>query len=394
MLATVLVFFQLILIFGYWFLLARYWWAAVGIETALPAAPPDSGGSRPFLTVLLPARDEAAVILDCLESLTAQDYPADRYEIILIDDHSTDGTARLVGAKFPKIRVLSLVDNERGSGKKAALNYGIQKAGGELIVTTDADCLHITGWLSALAAARVAGGYNFITAPVCIHPTASFLDRLQALDLAGYMLLTAGGVARGRPVLANGANLAFSPQLFRQLGGYAGLEKVLGGDDVLLLQRARQRPELARIGFVHNRAALVSTLPAAGWRAFWQQRLRWAAKSKAYADPVLVVVQGWTWLLCGALLLVFPLAVLLGSHILAGAGLVGWLGKGGFDYFFLRTAVRQFGQAGNLRWFVITEVVHTAYIFAIGTAALLGIRVSWRGRTSEGLFPPGPPKGN
>ncbi|MGB3548174.1 MAG: glycosyltransferase [Saprospiraceae bacterium] len=380
--ALVLTLALLILTVGYFGLLGRYR-RAVRHEPPYPPAVPDKSGDLPFLSVLVPARDEATVILNCLAGLAAQDYPSDRYEIILIDDHSTDGTAELVAARFPEIRVLSLREKVLGKGKKAALTYGIRQSRGDLIVTTDADCLHPTGWLSALADAHLSQGCAFICAPVCIHPARSFLDRLQALDLAGYMLLTAGGVARGRPVLANGANLAFSPQLFRQLGGYSGLEHVLGGDDVLLLQRARLRPDLAKIGFVSGRRALVSTLPAPGWAAFWRQRLRWAAKSRAYTDGVLVVVQGWTWLLCGALLFVFPLAGLLESGLLAVAGLSAWVGKGLFDYFFLRTAVRHFGRPGNMAWFPLTELAHTAYIFAIGAAALAGAEVSWRGRSRE-----------
>ena len=99
------------------------------------------------VSVLIPARNEADNILNCLEGLLRQDFPSDLLEIIVIDDHSTDATAGLVsGLSTPNLRLLQ--QSGSAQGKKAALAYGIREASGTLIMTTDADCTHPVDWVA------------------------------------------------------------------------------------------------------------------------------------------------------------------------------------------------------------------------------------------------------
>ncbi|NBC16539.1 MAG: glycosyltransferase, partial [Bacteroidetes bacterium] len=120
---------------------------------------------RPFVSVLIPARNEAASIAACLRSLRATTYPDDRYEIIVIDDGSTDSTVervrrfqqrhRPVAAEEQTLPAeapcLRLVQREGSPGSKhGALLDGLQAARGELILTTDADCVVPPGWMSAM----------------------------------------------------------------------------------------------------------------------------------------------------------------------------------------------------------------------------------------------------
>ena len=125
--------------------------------TSRPASDPATGPAarRPRITVLIPARNEEAIILDCLRSLAGQSYPKDRFEVIVLDDHSTDRTAAVVqkyatsGASGLTLRCLRIAEMVLPSGltayKKFAIETGVAAASGELIVTSDADCFFEPG---------------------------------------------------------------------------------------------------------------------------------------------------------------------------------------------------------------------------------------------------------
>ena len=98
-------------------------------------------GENPFVSVVIPVKNEAGILRDCLESLSRLDYPKERLEIILADGRSTDNTKEIGLAYGVKI-----VTNAKGivsSGR----NRGFEEAKGELIAFTDADCIFDVSWL-------------------------------------------------------------------------------------------------------------------------------------------------------------------------------------------------------------------------------------------------------
>ncbi len=118
----------------------------------ISSMPPTSiAASPPSLTVLVPARNEVAVIGDRLANLLAQDYAADRLDVLVISDASDDGTDEVVSAfKDPRIR---LIRQPTRQGKTAAINRGAPSARGEILVQTDANVSFAPGTLLALARA-------------------------------------------------------------------------------------------------------------------------------------------------------------------------------------------------------------------------------------------------
>lgn len=112
-----------------------------------PPRPPK--GELPFVSVIVAAYNEAAWISRKLESTLSQDYPADRLEVVVVSDGSTDGTAEIVAA-CPDPRIKLLVQDER-RGKSAALNLGVREARGEILVFTDANALFAPGAVRRLA---------------------------------------------------------------------------------------------------------------------------------------------------------------------------------------------------------------------------------------------------
>ncbi|HEV2483135.1 MAG TPA: glycosyltransferase, partial [Puia sp.] len=241
----------------------------------------EPAGSRATrITVLIPARNEASGILDCLRSLARQTYPKDRFEVIVLDDHSTDGTAAVVedfvasGAEGLALRCLRIAEVPLPSGltayKKFAIGTGVGAAAGELIVTTDADCSFDPQWLSTLAAFYEEKGARFIAAPVRIepaprpvehamhspvpatqpttghapHPTEhatrgalSLLGIFQTLDFITLQGITGAAVHSGLHSMCNGANLAYTRQAFYEVQGFKGIDHIPSGDDMLLMHK-------------------------------------------------------------------------------------------------------------------------------------------------------------
>lgn len=348
-----------------------YYWRRLPLTPA--ASPP-----LPHIDVLIAARNEEKLLPACIRSLLRQQYPADKLTFWVIDDHSEDATAAVV-TRFmhdPRLRLLSLASHLQGrrvvSYKKEALSWGISQSAAELIVTTDADCELPPGWLAAIAAAWQQG-YTFIGAPVRVRDTGHLLTSFQALDTAGTMLLTGGACSAGHPILANGANMAFTRTLFDRVGGYAGIDHIASGDDVLLLQKALSDGH-ARIGFIADAAAIATTAAQHSWRSLWQQRLRWASKTSAYKDPRLVAFQGFVFLLSWSVILALLLA--------PPAGITALTIKYISDFFYLQTATRSLQQPSSMRWFWLTEPLHILYIALLGVAALLPLSVVWKKRTT------------
>ncbi|HWB92032.1 MAG TPA: glycosyltransferase, partial [Puia sp.] len=226
--------------------------------TAIPWFEPQQRPATTKITVLVPARNEEAVITACLSSLARQSYSRDRYEVIVLDDHSTDKTAAMVRdfASLPEagglaLRCLPMSDvlppAELRAHKKFAIETGVGAATGELIVTTDADCYFHPDWLLTLAACYEERGARFIAAPVRIGAAGkdaearhrSLLGVFQTLDFITLQGITGAAVHSRFHSMCNGANLAYTREAFYEAGGFKGIDHIPSGDDMFLMHKIR-----------------------------------------------------------------------------------------------------------------------------------------------------------
>ena len=109
-----------------------------------------------FVSIIIPFRNEEDNILSNLQSIESQNYPKEKFEVIYVDDSSTDNSLKILKSsiKNEKIKVFSLPEIPgEFSRKKRAVNFGIENSKGEIIVTTDADCFHSSEWLVNLLSA-------------------------------------------------------------------------------------------------------------------------------------------------------------------------------------------------------------------------------------------------
>lgn len=358
----------------------------------LPTWMPRPGASPSTkLSVIIPARNEAANLAQCLASIAQQNYPEGLWEAIVVDDHSDDGSFELAqgfAENHRNIRACRLEEHQRrltmalplhfAGGKKAAIEAGIALATGQLIVCTDADCSLPPGWLRLMAFFFEEKRAKFIAAPVRFHREKNWLQRFQSLDFLGMMGVTGAGFQHGSGLLCNGANLAYPKAVFEEVGGFGGIAGLASGDDMLLLHKiAKRYPD--GVFFMKNTAATVLTEAQPDLRSFIAQRLRWASKSRSYEDRQVTLRLAVVFLLCWAMVLDLLLSAWLGWPLAVLAGLV-FLMKMAVDFRFLGEMCRYFGRTDLMRNYLLSQWLHIAYILGIGTLANLVRRYQWKGR--------------
>ena len=246
------------------------------------AKEPTRARSQPFISVIIPVRNESAHIQDCLRSVMAQNYPQHLYEIIVIDDYSTDETYTLArDIERDNLLVLSLARYfgdaaEKVPNKKKALTIGVKNAKGELIITTDGDCIMGENWLSTMVGYYQQHSFRFLTGPVMLKPAKGLLGLFQQVDVMNMLGITGGTIANSYPTMCNGANLLYEKKAFIGVDGYKGNTDIPTGDDIFLMQKIEMAfPD--SIGFVKERDACVYSRPESTFSDFVAQRVRWTS---------------------------------------------------------------------------------------------------------------------
>ena len=250
-----------------------------------------------FLSIIIPACNEEQHIESCLQSILQNNYPTHLLEIIVVDDHSEDATADLVkkyGSQNVKLISLSEhVTTKINSYKKKAIEVAVTQATGTLIITTDADCIVPIKWLQTIVAFYEEKNPAFIAAPVAIDCGWSFIQIFQSLDFMTLQGITAAVVNKKQMTMCNGANMAYERAVFIKVGGFAGIDNIASGDDMLLMHKIyKQYPD--RVLFLKSYKVIIKTAAVNTIKEFFNQRIRWASKAEKYDDkrilPVLVLV--------------------------------------------------------------------------------------------------------
>ena len=336
------------------------------------------GQSLTQFSVIIPARNEAANIKACVDSILAQDYPKEAFEIIVIDDFSEDDTAFIVEAlhqQYPQVRLLKLADHckegETLAYKKKAIEIAVSVAKGDWIVTTDADCIVPTRWLSLYNAYIQQEQPSFVAAPVMFIKTAGILNQFQLLDFLALQGITAAAVGAGKHSMSNGANLGFEKAAFIAVGGYQGVDHIASGDDMFLMHKMKQTLHKP-VGYLFHPDAIVLTAAMDTWKGFIMQRIRWASKARYYDDYSITLVLTLVYLYNFS----FVLLALMGSW---STMMIALAFKTFFELFFLDPVAVFFKLKPELRYFVFYQPIHIIYNIAAGLFGQLKT-YSWKGR--------------
>jgi poly-beta-1,6-N-acetyl-D-glucosamine synthase len=365
--------FVIVLFVVYSIVLTRYWLVWRRIPDFIPASDP-----KTTISVIIPARNEEENIGALLHALHEQTYPSTLFEVIVIDDHSTDETATLV-RQFRGVKLLRLQEDGINSYKKKAIETGIAASTGELIVTTDADCIPRPHWLEHIAALKEEKDSVFIAAPVVFQCNSSVLQMFQAMDFMVLQGITGAAVHKNIHSMCNGANLAYTREAFDHVGGFSGIDQIASGDDMLLMHKIwKQYPQ--QVHYLKSHDAIVSTQPMKTWKEFFNQRKRWASKAAKYDDKRLFEVL----LLVYFVNLSFLVLLIAGFWnytywIALGAA---WALKTIVELPFFISLARFFNKTWAIKLFFFFQPLHIAYTILSGFLGQLG-KYEWKGRRTK-----------
>lgn len=331
-----------------------------------------------LVSVLIAARNEERNIANTIEAILAQNYPQELFELIVVDDHSTDRTSDIIASFSTRgVKLIQLNESEKlNSYKKKAISEAIGHAKGELIVATDADCLMGRNWLLSIVNLYEQGNYKLISSPVVYHQEKSYFERLQTLEFLYLIGLGAASIGIGKPSTCNGANLAYRRDVFYELGGFQGIDELASGDDELFLHKVASRyPEA--VGFCKSKEAIVYTEAKENLKEFLRQRQRWASKSTKYKEKKIVALGVSIWLFNFFLLLNLVLG--LCYLPLLGIFLIAFLLKMGSEFVFLLPITRFARRSELLVHLPLLSALHIFYMIYIGVAGNTG-KYHWKGR--------------
>lgn len=336
------------------------------------------------ISVVIAVRNEETNIPGLLESLSQQNYPKHLFEVILVDDHSDDKSFQLLNSfdyKTMRHQIISLsttlADNSGlPSYKKKAIETAISYATGKLIVATDADCRFNKDWLLTIAQYYETTGAKFIAAPVRIIPTQSFVGIFQLLDFISLQGITAAAVFRKKLSMCNGANLAYEKAAFEEVNGFAGIDNIASGDDMLLMHKIFLKYPDSVLYLKHS-SAIVDTAAVESWKAFFQQRIRWASKAMHYQDKRIF----WVLMLVYFVNVGFAVLGILSffSSTALFFFLILLLGKWLIEQPFMATVSQFYSQSRYMVWFPLLQPVHILYTIVAGWLGQFG-QFEWKGR--------------
>lgn len=380
----ILVIITSLLCLAYLSLMASYCYAWVKMRT-----PIIQGNDTTSVTVVIAARNEEENIENCLHAILAQSYPPEYFEVIVVDDASEDSTNIKIQEfcnKYKHIKLITLDKNSALLGKKNALHAAIKGAKGELIITTDADCSMGSDWLNTIVRYYITSKAKMIVAPVCFYDENTVFEKMQSLEFMALMLSGGASLYFNKAIMCNGANLAYTKEVFNEVNGFKDIDQRPSGDDVLLMYKiAEKYPQ--GICFLKHNKAIVYTKAKTTVAAFMDQRKRWASKGFNALNTDTKWVSSIVYLFNLFLLIttvlslfycknqLFPLSFFKICLILFGI-------KCFIDFLLLFLSASFFRKRHFLIYFLPEQFLYVTYVVMVGFLGSMG-NYEWKGRKNK-----------
>jgi cellulose synthase/poly-beta-1,6-N-acetylglucosamine synthase-like glycosyltransferase len=341
----------------------------IGWKKASQPGSSQKSASTILITVLIPFRNEEENLVATLRSLGEQIY--ENFEVIAINDHSSDSSVETL--KQVSFANFMLVENV-GQGKKMAITTGVSFARGEIIVTTDGDCLFSRDWLKTIAQQFADQNVHMVFGPVKLKQSDKLFSNLQAIEFSSLIGSAVALHALGTPVMCNGANLAYRKKVFFDVDGFDGNLNIPSGDDEFLMRKImKAKPDGIR--YLGNNGVVIAS-PKSSVMDFFQQRLRWAGKWRhnssffAIFVAILVVIIQIAWLVLVTSLFVFPISVPIGLTVVV---------KVLIEFYFLRLVCLGLKINWSFSAFLLLQLIYPLYVISVGIGSNF-VSYSWKGR--------------
>lgn len=369
---SLLVYLSISILLIYSFLLILFFIGWIRHGNFMPKKP----DSYPFISVVVAYRNEEKNIILLLDDLTSQNYPANRFEIILVNDHSNDRSPEMIEnyKSGCKINIISLYLPDQLSGKKDAINQGIESSKGKYILTTDADCRVPENWIiSFVSFIHLKGQPKFIIGLVDFNPSTGFMPWLQNLEFLSLMASGAGAAAIRKPIYCNSANLMICRDTYYAMKDPLKMNVASGDDTFLLHQIKKLHPKDTYV--LKSTDATVKTDPAANLKEFVNQRIRWISKGRHYTDPHIIISSAIV-ILSNMTVLAWMIAAFVNASV---SYILPLICKMIMDWIFM-IPVLSFFSKKKLHCFIpVLSVLYPLYVVFVTIAGLFG-NFTWKGR--------------
>lgn len=312
------------------------------------------------VSVLIAARNEEKNIEKLLESLKKQSFPKELFEVIIVNDHSTDNTDEIINDFINKNKELEvkLLKAEK-KGKKHAISQALHTAINELVIVTDADCVLNDLWIESIVGFYQEEKCKMILAPVLLSPAENLFEKMQVLEHLSLIGSTAGSASIGFPVMCNGANMAYERKAALEVEKFRKDFDIPSGDDMFLLEQFVKRYGHNNVKFLLSKSAVVKTKTCKTIKDFFRQRRRWVSKTKSYTS--------WKVIVTALIVLFFNLSII---SLLVSAFFVPalWsiyilltLLKFFIDFPLLKNITNFMNQGSLLKWVLPLEIIYPFY---------------------------------
>ena len=334
--------------------------------------------SFPNVSVVVAARNEEENIERCLRSILQVDYPADKLEVVVADDGSTDRTPEIISKikqehnNLKVIRIESQINNLKG--KANALAQAIAQTNGEFIFLTDADCEVPRTWIKGML--RHFDEKTGVASGVTIIETGKIFYGTQSLDWA-FLLSVAAAVGRlFKPVACIGNNMAFRKEAYIECGGYQNLKFSITEDFALF----KAITENGKWGYAFpvDLETLVISKPVKTLKELYHQKKRWGTGGLDTGLLGIAVMSGG--FIFHLLLILSPLLIEKISSLLISLVL-----KFFIDGAFLFKTLRKFKKTSLLKYLPFFELYYIIYVVVLPFVVFFGGKTVWKDRKYKGL---------
>lgn len=334
--------------------------------------------TTPFVSVLIPSRNEEVNIEKCIHSIAKNTYPQDKYEIIAINDRSTDKTGEILAKLeviYTNLRVVTVSEetaNKNLKGKPGALQAGIDVAKGSILLMTDADCTVEPKWIEGIARAYSDKDTGLVACYTTIDGKNIF-ENIQAVEWLCMHTMGTAGIGLGEPLGCYGNNMSVRTVDYNKVGGYEKI-KFSVTEDLALLQAIYHSEK--KIRYIPDFNTSVNTLPCKTLKEYFRQHHRWAIGGMAlgWRAAVFVITSLALWIgIITAIITLQPLwlAAVVMSRVIG-------------DYFMIIPTLRILKRNNLIPW-VIPSVIFFIIAEAIIPFLLLKKDISWKGQIFKKL---------
>ena len=340
---------------------------------------------NPKISVIIAARNEELKIASLLNCLVNQEYPKEKIEFIIINDHSDDNTSQIVKDFIKKDRRILLIESKNIpdgiAPKKWALKQGVNKATGEILLFTDADCILGPQWSYKISSTFNNSNVGMVLGPSPLGISDNFWSKVIYIDSIALDSIMFASSIKGIPMTASGRNMAIRKNCFDLINGYDSVNKFISGDDDLIMHLINNKGYKI-LPCLHQDVIVKSPAPES-FLSFIKQRLRFASKGSSYYKLNFI---RWDFKFSLILIFITNILVFLCQYNFIVYQklfwLIPWFIKIVIDLFFIKNYSNVLKIKINSYIYFFNSLWHPLYIVIFGSLGSF-IKIDWKGRKAD-----------